>query len=632
MFATVLPTRAARGSRTGLTTPLAVTGGVLVLAVALIIAGALVGFSLLEAVRAVETDRGRWAAGQKAAVVHLQRYAFQGDPVEFQRYRAALASHRAMRAPLAVALESPGDLGKLRDTFADADRELLDPDPYLRLSRVVGRSATTVRLLEGWASSDETLRRLEAEAIRLAEVVEAEGPGSAGAVQVLARIQALDMSLAGDLAQAALDFRTFTEAAGERIRTGFLFSGVLILLMGVGVLRLIWTRVRQAEEALRESERRFRQLAEGIREVFWLTTPDKGEMLYLSPAYRDIWGQEVSDVLESPRAWLDSVHPEDRARVESWLPVQGMSDLGIQYRIVRPDGGIRWIRDRAFPIRDEDGQVRSVAGVATDVTREKELEEQALRGRAYRSVGRLAGGVAHEFNNLLTAVQAYLEFALEDPGLGSEVTEDLRAALTHTRRGAELTRRLLAFTGRQMQVPSRHSVAEFLRDVEQELRRNLAEGIALEIITEPQLPPAFMDPGQIREALIHLMENADAAMAGSGRVKVRARVWGTDPADGAPPRPGRRRVDGALLSDEERMASVVVEVSDDGPGIPKERLQDLFLPFTIALDDDGGMALGLPAVHGIMRQGGGGIQVETGADGTTIRLFIPAYREEPSRS
>ncbi len=151
-----------------------------------------------------------------------------------------------------------------------------------------------------------------------------------------------------------------------------------------GIIRDITERKR-AEAALRESQERFRQLAENIREVFWMTDPQKNTMIYVSPGYEEIWGRECESLYESPRSWLDAIHPEDRPRVaESALTRQVTGEYDEEYRIVRRDGVIRWVRDRAFPIRNETGTVYRIAGVAADITERKEAQE-ALR-HAYDTI------------------------------------------------------------------------------------------------------------------------------------------------------------------------------------------------------------------------------------------------------
>jgi diguanylate cyclase (GGDEF)-like protein/PAS domain S-box-containing protein len=137
------------------------------------------------------------------------------------------------------------------------------------------------------------------------------------------------------------------------------------------------TAHRAAEEQLRESETRFRQLAENIHQVFWLTDPSKSQMLYVSPAYEEIWCRSREELMRNPKAWLEAVHPDDRPRVlDAALTLQGAGRYDEQYRILRPDGSVRWIRDRAFPVRNEMGAVYRIAGIAEDVTERRQSEER----------------------------------------------------------------------------------------------------------------------------------------------------------------------------------------------------------------------------------------------------------------
>ena len=139
------------------------------------------------------------------------------------------------------------------------------------------------------------------------------------------------------------------------------------------------SRLKQAEESLRESQERFRQLAENIREVFWLTDPVKNQMIYISPGYEQVWGRACQSLYASPRSWLEAIHPDDRERVlEAALTKQVRGQYDEEYRIVRPDGSIRWIRDRAFPIRDHGGMIYRIAGLAADITEHKQAEARLL--------------------------------------------------------------------------------------------------------------------------------------------------------------------------------------------------------------------------------------------------------------
>jgi len=139
------------------------------------------------------------------------------------------------------------------------------------------------------------------------------------------------------------------------------------------------TQRRRSEEMMRASVERFRQLAENIREVFWITDAEKQQMIYVSPGYETIWGRSCAELYTSPQDWISAVHPEDRERVQqAALTQQSRGDYDEVYRIVRPDGSIRWVQDRAFPIRDESGKVYRIVGIADDVTARR-LAEQSLR-------------------------------------------------------------------------------------------------------------------------------------------------------------------------------------------------------------------------------------------------------------
>jgi len=158
-----------------------------------------------------------------------------------------------------------------------------------------------------------------------------------------------------------------------------------------GIIRDITERKR-SEEALRESQERFRQLTESIREVFWMTDPEKNRMIYISPAYEGIWGRACESLYASPRSWLDAIHPDDRDRVlQAALTKQISGAYDEEYRIVRSDGSTRWIWDRAFPIRDASGQVYRITGIAEDITDRKQAE-QALQ-QAYDETEKILASV-----------------------------------------------------------------------------------------------------------------------------------------------------------------------------------------------------------------------------------------------
>ncbi len=173
------------------------------------------------------------------------------------------------------------------------------------------------------------------------------------------------------------------ETAAEAMKTGandYLIKGHLSRLLPIVERELRESGVRQerkkAEEQLRQSEERFRQLAENITEVFWMSDPDKNRVLYISPGYEKIWGRSCESLYQQPKSFLDAIHPDDRERVmKSAMTRQVSGTYDEEYRMIRPDGSVRWIRDRAFPIKDASGRVYRVTGIAEDITRYKEAKE-----------------------------------------------------------------------------------------------------------------------------------------------------------------------------------------------------------------------------------------------------------------
>ena len=368
-----------------------------------------------------------------------------------------------------------------------------------------------------------------------------------------------------------------------------------------------------AQAALRDTENRFRQLAESIREVFWLTEVGKNQILYISPGYEAIWGRTCSALYASPRDWINAIHPEDRDRVlEAAMTKQAAGTYDEEYRIVRPDGNVRWIRDQAFPVRDAAGQVVRVAGVAEDITERRHLEAQLRQTQKMESIGLLAGGVAHDFNNWLTVIAGNAEL-LQDVVPEESVGRELIGEILHAgERATALTRQLLAFSRREVIEPQVLDLNAVVVDTERMLRRLLGEDILLTTSLGPALPRVKVDPGQWSQVLLNLAVNARDAMPTGGQLTIETRALDVDELflrSRPDLRPGRY---------------LQLTVSDTGCGMTPEIRARAFEPFFTTKARGKGTGLGLAVVHGIVAQAGGGIEVYSEpALGTSFKIFLP---------
>lgn len=381
------------------------------------------------------------------------------------------------------------------------------------------------------------------------------------------------------------------------------------------------TAFKEAEAALHASEARFREIAEAIEDVFWITDRDKGRMLYVSPAYERIWGRPVSELYASAQAWLDSVHPDDRPRVMEAIPRQAAGQFDVEYRIIRPDGQERWIRDVAYPVRDETGNVMRIAGVARDITdrhlaqaQQRRLEEQLRQVQKMEAVGQLAGGVAHDFNNILAAIimQTGL-LTMEEDRLPADVSAGLREIAAAAERAANLTRQLLLFGRRQVMQPRAVDLNDTVTNMAKMLQRIIGEDVQLQMHFSSTPLWTRADPGMLDQVLMNLAVNARDAMPEGGQLRIETMVRTVDEAA------ARQR------SDVEPGLYVALRVQDTGSGIAPQHLDRIFEPFFTTKEPGKGTGLGLSTVFGIVKQHRGWIEVTSQPGrGTTFEVGLPA--------
>jgi two-component system, cell cycle sensor histidine kinase and response regulator CckA len=241
---------------------------------------------------------------------------------------------------------------------------------------------------------------------------------------------------------------------------------------------------QRAEETLRESEEKFRQLAGNVTDVFWMTSPDLSKVLYVSPAYERVWGRLAASVYAHPTEWADAILPEERERVYAAFSRLAADEpsASVEFRIARPDGSIRWIHSRGFQIKDAAGAVIRITGIATDITERKRVEGHLFQSQKMETVGKLAGGIAHEFNTIMTTIIGHSEIMLSDLPAGNPLCKNAQEIHQAADRAAMLTRQLLAYGRKQILQPKILDINTLIADIEGMLRQLMGAGVNVRIV------------------------------------------------------------------------------------------------------------------------------------------------------
>jgi PAS domain S-box-containing protein len=271
-----------------------------------------------------------------------------------------------------------------------------------------------------------------------------------------------------------------------------------------------------------------------------------------------------------------------------------------------------------LPHQDETGRVQGCFIAARDVTEKRQLEAELRQSQKMEAIGRLTGGIAHDFNNLLSVIVGNMQLLARSPQSSARTARYVDTALNAAIRGAELTRRLLAFARQQVLEPKIVDLNEALDGMYELLRRALTNDVEIGRRLAPDAWPAKLDPGQLENAVLNLVINARDAMPKGGRITLATRnaVLGSSPALRA-----------RMLPHEQAAPPgeyVVLEISDTGAGMPPEVLKRAFEPFFTTKDVGKGSGLGLSMVYGFMRQSGGFAHITSVLDqGSTVHLYFP---------
>ena len=360
--------------------------------------------------------------------------------------------------------------------------------------------------------------------------------------------------------------------------------------------------MQRSLDALRESHARYQRLVDNVNDAIILEDAD-GRLKFANRRFHEWFGLGDAEigtvVLERYVApeWCAEVRDRYRRLLR-----RDAVPHHFEFEGVRPDGTRIWI-EALVTLVEEDGRIAGTQAALRDTTERKRIEEQYLQARKMESVGRLAGGVAHDFNNLLTVIISYSDvlldrFMLSDPS--RRPMQEIRKAADQA---ADLTKKLLAFSRKQLVQPGPVNLNLIVNESERMLQRLIGEDVELSTRLEPDLGYVVADPGQLHQVLMNLIVNARDAMPQGGRIIVETRnvEAETDPA-----------------------AAIYLGVTDFGTGMSDEIKQHLFEPFFTTKDPGKGTGLGLATVYGIVQQIGGRIEVASElGKGTTFHIYLP---------
>jgi PAS domain S-box-containing protein len=392
--------------------------------------------------------------------------------------------------------------------------------------------------------------------------------------------------------------------------------------MGSGFFATIMVDVTEhklQEKALREGEW-FLQRSQRVGRLGSYRLDVASGVWVSSQGLDDVFGIDAT-FSRDVAGWLTLVHPGDREAMGRYFAEEVLGKgraFDRRYRIIRrSDGEERWVHGRGELERDPGGALVSMIGTIQDITESVQREQQLLQSQKMESVGLLAGGVAHDFNNILTVILGCTDEVAQRVGPSRELEASLAEITQAAQRAAELTRQLLAFSRRQVLQPRALDLNNVVADLSRMLRRMLGETVRLELVLGDDVEAVFADPGQLQQIIVNLAVNARDAMPDGGTLTFQTANLthaGLAEAD-------------AGLADLAPGSYVALIVRDTGLGMDEATRARIFEPF-FTTKGEMGTGLGLATVYGIVKQSGGQILVSSRpGSGTTFQVLLP--RAEP---
>lgn len=373
--------------------------------------------------------------------------------------------------------------------------------------------------------------------------------------------------------------------------------------------------IAEAEAALRESEERYRTLVETVSDCVW-EVDENAVYTFVSPRVRDLLGYEPGEILgKTP---FDLMPPDEALRVkEIFGPYAARREPfpAIENTNMHRDGHPVLLETSGAPFFDANGTFRGYRGIDREIGARKRAEEAIRRSeehlrqvRKFETIGRLAGGMAHHLNNLMTVVTGYCELLLTRIPAADSLRPDIEKVRQAGERAADLTRELLAFGRHQVLQPQTIGINRFLSGLSTALQDLAGPSVRVRFLPGNDAGEIRVDPDHLRRTLTQLVANARDAMPGGGEIRLATQGGERiEPVEGIEPPLGR---------------FVLLAVQDNGRGMDAEARDRIFEPFYSL--ESGSEGLGLPSVYGFVKQSGGYIFVDSSTGrGTTFRIYFP---------
>lgn len=383
------------------------------------------------------------------------------------------------------------------------------------------------------------------------------------------------------------------------------------------------TERKHAEAALQSTQEKLNRLLAHSPAVIYSLRLENEKWLpvWVSENIKQLVGYS-SEETSAPDWWIERVHPEDRQLASSEdTRLLNAGHANKEYRFKHHDGTYRWLSDEQQLVRDAQGKPCEIVGVWMDITDRKGLEAQLRQAQKLESIGQLAGGVAHDFNNILTVIQGHASLLLSNRALGEGPQESAQQIALASERAATLTRQLLTFSRKQVIQPRTLDINDVIGNVIKMLKRLLREDVSLQVEYSSKLSMVHADAGMLEQVLMNLAVNARDAMPNGGDLTIRT---------------SDQVISSGYVSAHGQGAPgkyVCLCVGDTGCGIDREILPRIFEPFFTTKPVGYGTGLGLATVYGIVHQHRGWIDVDSElGKGTAFRVYFPAIDEQEKHS